>query len=68
MDEGDTVTLSGSGTDPEGASLAYAWIAPAGIAWTCLLPDSVDNDRFYNYLKNGPYSYCPKYRPRRTPR
>ncbi len=31
VDEGDTVTLSGSGTDPEGASLSYAWGAPASI-------------------------------------
>ncbi len=29
--EGATVTLSGSGTDPEGASLTYDWDAPMGI-------------------------------------
>ena len=28
---GATVTLAGSGTDPEGESLSYAWTAPSGI-------------------------------------
>ena len=28
---GDTVTLDGSGTDPDGESLSYAWTAPSGI-------------------------------------
>ena len=28
---GSTVTLAGSGTDPEGESLTYAWTAPSGI-------------------------------------
>ena len=31
VDEGPTVTLTGSGTDPEGQSLTYAWTAPDGI-------------------------------------
>ncbi len=29
--EGATVTLAGSGTDPEGQTLTYAWTAPSGI-------------------------------------
>ncbi len=32
VDEGDTVTLSGSGTDPEGASLTYTWVSLDNIA------------------------------------
>ncbi len=31
VNEGATVTLAGSGTDPEGESLSYAWTAPSGI-------------------------------------
>ncbi len=31
VDEAEVVTLSGSGTDPEGAQLTYAWTAPAEI-------------------------------------
>ena len=30
VDEGDTVTLSGSGTDPEGESVTYAWRQTSG--------------------------------------
>ena len=32
VDEGDTVTLAGSGTDPEGQSLTYTWVQTGGPA------------------------------------
>ena len=31
VDEGDLVTLAGSGTDPEGETLTFEWTAPAGV-------------------------------------
>ena len=31
VDEGDTVTLAGKGSDPEGQALTYSWTAPEGI-------------------------------------
>ena len=31
VDEGDLVTLAGSGTDPEGETLTFNWTAPAGV-------------------------------------
>ena len=34
VDEGDTVTLSGSGTDPEGESVTYAWRQTSGATVT----------------------------------
>ncbi len=40
VNEGDTVMLSGSGTDAEGASLTYAWGAPAGITLSSSMEQS----------------------------
>ena len=34
VDEGDTVTLAGSGTDPEGAALSYVWTQTSGTTVT----------------------------------
>mgnify|MGYP000093132869 CR=1 FL=1 len=34
VDEGDVVTLSGSGTDPEGEGLTYTWVQTGGPAVT----------------------------------
>ena len=34
VDEGDLVTLSGSGTDPEGEGLTYQWVQTGGPAVT----------------------------------
>ena len=40
VDEGDTVMLSDSGTDAEGASLTYAWSAQAGITLSSSIEQS----------------------------
>ena len=50
--EGATVTLAGTGTDPEGQTLTYAWTAPSGITLsdaTAANPSFTAPDRTANY-------------------
>ena len=52
VNEGATVTLAGSGTDPEGESLSYAWTAPSGITLSSssvARPTFTAPDRTENY-------------------
>ena len=53
MTVGSTVTLAGSGTDPEGESLTYAWTAPSGIT---LSSNTVARPTFTAPDRDGDYT------------